>query len=117
VSANISSPTGVHKTKKPRLPRTERDQYNLASNLFRKMAETISSLTIPDFQEKMRLFHDIHALIKADKPIQLVQSSRQEDKKEEGRADLNEEPLNTDDSTDLPKNEKVILFLNCDFLL
>ena len=58
----------------------------------------------------MRLFHDIHALIKTDKPIQLVQSSRQEDKKEEGRADLNEEPPTTDDSTDLPKNEKVTLF-------
>lgn len=58
----------------------------------------------------MRLFHDIHALIKADKPIQLVFLSRQEDKKEEGRADVNDEPSTTDESTDLPKNEKVTLF-------
>ena len=97
--------------KKVRLPRTERDQYNLATNLFRKMAETITSLTIPDFQEKMRLFHDIHALIKADKPIQLVQFSRQEDKKEEGSADLHDEPPPNDESTDLPEeNEKVTLY-------
>nr|CAH0109598.1 unnamed protein product [Daphnia galeata] len=86
----------------------ERDQYNLATNLFRKMAETIIFLTIPDFQEKMRLFHYIQVLIKADKPIQLVQFSRQEDKKEEGSADLHDEPPPNDESTDLPEeNEKI----------
>lgn len=106
----MSSPTGIHKKKKARLPRTERDQYNLTTNLFRKLAETISSMTIPDFQEKMRLFHDIHALIKADKPIQLVQSS-QEDTKEEGSADLHDEPPTTDASTDLSEtNAKVTLY-------
>jgi hypothetical protein len=52
-----------------RLPQMERDQYNLSTNLFRKLAETISSLTIPDFQEKMKHFHHIHNMIKADKPI------------------------------------------------
>lgn len=65
------------------MPRTEKDQYNLATNLFRKLAETLSALTINDFQEKMRLFHEIHALIKADKPIQLMQFTPQEEKNEE----------------------------------
>jgi hypothetical protein len=52
-----------------RLPQTERDQYNLSTNLFGKLTETISSLAIPDFQEKTKLFHHIHNMIKADKPI------------------------------------------------
>ncbi|KAI9550671.1 hypothetical protein GHT06_004575 [Daphnia sinensis] len=83
IQANVSSPTAVQVKKKLRMPRTEKDQFNLATNLFRKLAETLSALTINDFQEKMRLFHQIHALIKADKPIQLMQSIPQQEKTEE----------------------------------
>ncbi|KAI9556097.1 hypothetical protein GHT06_018669 [Daphnia sinensis] len=67
--------------------RTEKDQYKLASNFFLRLAQTLCALSIPDFQEKMRLFHDIHDLIKLKKPIQLMQASQQ-DKNEEG----NDEP-------------------------
>ncbi|KZS05361.1 Uncharacterized protein APZ42_031471 [Daphnia magna] len=106
IQANVSSPTAKQGKKKLRMPKTENDQYNLATNLFRKLSETLSALTINDFQEKMRLFHETHALIKADKPIQLMQSTPQEGKNEEVTDDHDESP--TDSTNEIPAaNEKV----------
>lgn len=67
-------PTAVVKNKKKRLPVTEKEQYNLAFTLFKKMAETLSGLTASDFQDKLQLFFDIHDLIKKEKPIRLISS-------------------------------------------
>lgn len=47
----------------------------MASDLFRKMANTLSSLTESDFQDKLQLFINIHALIKTNKPVRLVQQA------------------------------------------
>lgn len=62
----------MHKKENARKPVTEREQFNTATLLFRKIAETISMLTEAKFSEKIRLFVDIHTLIRADQPIELL---------------------------------------------
>jgi len=62
----------VHQKKKARKPITEREQFNTATLLFRKIAETLSLLTETEFSDKMRLFVDILDLIKANQPIELL---------------------------------------------
>jgi hypothetical protein len=75
VPANVSSPTATHHSKHiTRKPITDRDQFNLATILFRKVADTISELAQSDFEEKMQLFQKIHDLIKEGKPVELMHS-------------------------------------------
>ncbi len=40
--------------------------------VLKNLADTISSLAAPAFNEKIQLFKDIHTLIKEDKPVQLM---------------------------------------------
>lgn len=54
------------------MPKTEREQYNMASDLFKKLANTLSILSEPDFQDKLQLFINIHDLVKMNKPVRLV---------------------------------------------
>ncbi|KAK4005643.1 hypothetical protein OUZ56_010686 [Daphnia magna] len=42
VIANRSSPIGVHKKKKSRKPKTEKDQFMMATTFFLKLADTLS---------------------------------------------------------------------------
>ena len=48
---------------------TAREQFNMALTLFKKMVETLSGLTLCDFQEKIQILLDIHDLIKKEKLI------------------------------------------------
>ncbi|KAI9553834.1 hypothetical protein GHT06_019103 [Daphnia sinensis] len=75
VEAVVTSPTGLHPTKHKDNPTTEKDQFNEAMIFFRKLAETMSVLSSPDFNHKMHLFREIHSLIKKDKPVQIMQNA------------------------------------------
>ena len=71
---NVTSQTQVHVSKKRRrIPKTQKDQYNMAMDLFKKMSDNLSSLSESDFQDKLQLFFDINALIKENKPVRLLQ--------------------------------------------
>jgi hypothetical protein len=72
VLASVTSPTRVHQKKDVRKPITDREQFNTATFLFRKIAETLSALTESEFSDKMRLFVDLHALIRTNQPIELL---------------------------------------------
>lgn len=72
VAPVLTSPTGLYHAKQMRHPTTEKDQYNQAMVVLKNLADTISSLAAPAFNEKIQLFKDIHTLIKEDKPVQLM---------------------------------------------
>ncbi|KZR96491.1 Uncharacterized protein APZ42_009139 [Daphnia magna] len=63
------------KRKKSRKPKTEKDQFMMATTFFRKLADTLSVLAAHDFQEKMQLLEDIHTLIKENKLVTLVKNT------------------------------------------
>ncbi|KAI9555984.1 hypothetical protein GHT06_018542 [Daphnia sinensis] len=74
VPACVSSATGTHYSKQlTRKPITDKDQFNVATTFFRKVADTLSQLSQSDFEEKMKLFDKKHVLIKEGKPVQLIQ--------------------------------------------
>ncbi|KZS01713.1 Uncharacterized protein APZ42_001539, partial [Daphnia magna] len=56
LTPSVTSPTKVQTYKRLRMPKMEREQFNMALDLFRKMANTLSSFTKSDFQDKLQLF-------------------------------------------------------------
>lgn len=71
----MTSPTGLHRTKQAVQPTTDKDQFNEAMTFFKKIADTISLLSKPDFIQKMNFFLEIHSLIKNDKPLQIMKTN------------------------------------------
>nr|CAH0102689.1 unnamed protein product [Daphnia galeata] len=53
IPASVTSPTRVHKKEKARKPVTEREQFNTATLLFRKIAKTIITLDIKNSTQEI----------------------------------------------------------------
>lgn len=53
---------------------TDKDQFNIATIFFRKVADILSELAQSDFEIKIKLFHEIHDVIKKEKSVELMQS-------------------------------------------
>lgn len=72
-------------TEKAQKPKTGKDQYNDAIALFRSIADTLSELSETNFNEKLKLFREIHRLIKVVRPISLRESTSQSNDKDDSR--------------------------------
>jgi hypothetical protein len=85
-SSNLLSPTGVHKRKIQCYQERRRTIVQARHQYLQQIGRNNKFSNHIRYQGEDGLFHDIYAPIKADKLIQLVQSSQKEDKKKEGRS-------------------------------
>lgn len=70
------APTTGEKKTTVKKAKTAKEQFCASQVLFRKIADTLSDCNTVDYENYMMMFSEIHGLIKAKKPINLVTSGK-----------------------------------------